>query len=104
VYHDTLVANGVSTYTWEQCNADFNDAIWTSACCATFGGKMVATFKAQAEAAAPGSPEQAESTMMAENMGNLFVQVASRCHKLAEVRDAYASAPFELCPEDAKHL
>ena len=40
-YHDTLVAQGVSGYSFESLNRDFDNAIWHALSLATFAAKMV---------------------------------------------------------------
>jgi len=100
-YHDTLVAEGVSTYTWEQCNADFNDAVWHPVCMSCFGGKIANDMDDTMETSEPGSTAYEEAKTMKHNIITMFNQIATRAKTLVELRDAYATRPFDLCPEDA---
>ena len=96
IYHDTLVANGVSNYSWEEFNKDFDNAIWHALSLATFGGKMVSDVRAGAMSHPEGSEERAEGLRMVDNMVALFKMVSDRAHFLAEWRQAYTPTHFSV--------
>eukprot|EP01052_Picozoa_sp_SAG31_P058552 SAG31_NODE_17952_length_652_cov_0.746835_1_plen_58_part_01 len=47
VYYDTLCASGVTTYSWEEMNKDFNLGVWHGTMSCLFGGAMVETQMAK---------------------------------------------------------
>ena len=40
-YHETLLAEGVATYSFDELNRDFNQATWHACTIPCFGGKML---------------------------------------------------------------
>lgn len=95
VYHETLVASGVTTYSWEQFNADFNDAIACPALIGSFCGKMVSDVTAGAMAAPEGSQDRKDALTMADNMKALFTMMSSRVKTLIEHRNAWYPTNFQ---------
>ena len=77
-YYDALVANGVTTYSWEDLQTDFNTAIWHAVCFPCFAGKMLDNVRGAAEAAESGSEAEKEALTMIDNMTQIFNDMAER--------------------------
>ena len=59
-YHETLLAEGVTTYSSEEMHADFDRAIWHAVCFPCFAGKVIKTNQDQLDLAEPGSVKHRE--------------------------------------------
>eukprot|EP01043_Picozoa_sp_COSAG02_P046070 COSAG02_NODE_4277_length_5558_cov_8.385968_5_plen_275_part_00 len=95
-YHETLLAEGVATYSFDELNRDFNQATWHACTIPCFGGKMLKGVRETAAAAAPGSAAHTEALAMQDNLTKLFNNMGARTKALVELRNAYSSAPFAV--------
>jgi hypothetical protein len=95
-YHDQLVQCGVSTYSFDECNTDFDTAIWHAVCFPCFAGKILDGLRTQVAAAEDGSAAETEAKAMVANLTQIFGDMAKRSKTLVELRDAYTSAPFTV--------
>ena len=93
IYYDTLVANGLSSYTWEQFNKDFDAALALPATIGSFSGKMVRDVMAGAMAAPEGSEDRKNALAMVEGLKFIFGAISSRTKKLVSARNAW-NHPF----------
>ena len=88
-YWDTLVANGVKDYSWEDANTDFNNGVWHAVMSTMMGLGFLPGIEAGAMAHPEGSPERAAGLQMVEQLGSKFKVWGGRGAKLAEVRKAW---------------
>ena len=96
VYHDTLLAHGVSGYSFESLNRDFDNAIWHALTLGTFSAKMVPDIEAAGMAAPEGSPEREEALTMVKNLTALFKMMSDRAHNLTKIRPgAFTPSHFQ---------
>lgn len=93
-YHETLLAEGVTTYSFDELNRDFDRATWHATTIPCFGGKMLKGVRETAAAATSGSPAETEALAMQDNLTKLFTSMAARTKSLVELRNAYSCAPF----------
>jgi hypothetical protein len=96
LYHETLVECGVTTYSVEQMNQDFDNAVWHAAMLPAMGGKIVPDIEAGAMAEPEGSKERTDGLTMVKNLNDLFLQMASRAANMAELRNAWSPQGFTV--------
>jgi hypothetical protein len=87
--HFPQVASGVSTYTWEQCNADFDNATWLPAVISCFGYGMCNNIRAGAMAAPEGSPEREGGLAMVAGLEGLCDSLVQSAFETVTLRKAW---------------
>jgi hypothetical protein len=96
VYHETLVECGVTTYSVEQMNQDFDNAVWHTSMLCAMGGKIVPDIEAGAMAHPEGSDARAEGLTMVKNLNDTFTLFGKRAAHMAELRGAWSPDGFTV--------
>lgn len=96
LYHETLVECGVTTYSVEQMNKDFDNAVWHTSMMCAMGGKIVPDIEAGAMAHPEGSEARAEGMTMTKNLNDTFTLFGKRAANLAELREAWDPEGFTV--------
>lgn len=104
-YHETLLAEGVSTYSSEEMYADFDRAIWHAVCFPCFAGKVIKTNQDQLDLAEPGSVKHREvrldrigaSSAVYSYSCSIVLTVSHRMHMGAQPRTGCADTTAAPC-------
>jgi hypothetical protein len=93
-YHETLLAHGVTTYSYADMEADFDLAVWIipNWMCAASG--IVGGIKAGIDAAET-DEERTKGETMLTNIMKLIVTFSSRAEALMNLRNAFENPPFD---------
>ena len=86
MYHDTIVANGITSYSLEALNRDFDNAIWATASALGFGGNILNNTKKQRDAAEEGSEERKQAEAIIEALSTNVKMLGERIMKALELR------------------